>query len=87
MRLEMSGSSSLSLPDSKQVYLSVAQQTPTQITTYNGKSGVVAAGGSLDLYAPIPTYEGKHRYDPNAVWTEMEEQRLVRRVTYFFPTR
>ena len=29
-------------------------------------------------YAPIDTYEGRHRYDPTARWTPKEEKRLVR---------
>ena len=33
-------------------------------------------------YAPIDSYEGKHRYDPKAQWTEQEERKLVRKVVY-----
>ena len=39
--------------------------------------------GSLNLaecYVPIDSYEGKHRYDPEAEWTEQEEIVLIRRV-------
>lgn len=46
----------------------------------SGSGGVLAGGGSVELYAPIPEYEGKHRYDPTAEWTEKEEKVLVRRV-------
>ncbi|KAL9601527.1 MAG: hypothetical protein Q9219_002479 [cf. Caloplaca sp. 3 TL-2023] len=30
-------------------------------------------------YAPIDTYEGRHRYDPTATWTEAEERALIRK--------
>ncbi|MCJ1334415.1 hypothetical protein MMC10_011124 [Thelotrema lepadinum] len=33
-------------------------------------------------YAPIDSYEGKHRYDPKATWTPEEEKRLVRRLDW-----
>ena len=33
-------------------------------------------------YAPIDTYEGRHRYDPKAKWTPEEEKRLVRRLDW-----
>ena len=32
------------------------------------------------FYEPIASYEGRHRYDPTAQWTEQEERTLVRRV-------
>lgn len=38
------------------------------------------SGGAVELYAPIPQYEGKHRYDPTAEWTAAEEKKLVRKV-------
>jgi hypothetical protein len=72
----MSGTSSPSL-DAKEATVSIVQEQTQKI---NGLSGVLAAGGSVELYAPIPEYEGKHRYDPKAEWTEKEEQVLVRRV-------
>lgn len=37
-------------------------------------------GASAKYYEPIPEYEGRHRYDPSAQWTEKEEKRLVRKV-------
>lgn len=40
-----------------------------------------AHGARAELYEPIPEYEGRHRYDPSAEWTEKEEKRLVRRVS------
>lgn len=39
-----------------------------------------AEGGKVSYYEPIAKYEGRHRYDPSAQWTEAEETRLVRRV-------
>lgn len=33
-------------------------------------------------YAPIDTYEGRHRYDPKAKWAPEEEKRLVRRLDW-----
>jgi hypothetical protein len=35
---------------------------------------------TADIYAPIEKYEGAHRFDPKATWTEAEELSLVRRV-------
>ena len=32
------------------------------------------------FYVPIETYEGRHRYDPKAMWTEVEERSLIRRL-------
>ena len=31
-------------------------------------------------YVPIEKYEGRHRYDPKATWTEAEEKSLIRRL-------
>src|SRR3954465_5485951 len=41
-----------------------------------------ASGGETRYYEPIDTYEGKHRWDPNAEWTEQEERRLVRKLDW-----
>lgn len=49
---------------------------------YDGQgSGAFAEGGFMKHYAPIDAYEGRHRWDPNAQWTEAEEKKLVRRVS------
>ncbi|KAJ6127861.1 Major facilitator superfamily domain general substrate transporter [Penicillium samsonianum] len=77
----MSSKSSLSL-DSKQPAVTIVQQTPIPTKKYDVTSGVLAAGGSLEFYEPIAEYEGKHRYDPLAEWTEKEEKLLVRRLDY-----
>lgn len=37
-----------------------------------------------EFYAPIDEYEGKHRFDPTAKWTEEEEAKLVKRVGLSF---
>lgn len=39
-----------------------------------------------DFYKPIEKYEGRHRFDMHATWSEDEEKNLVRRVsTYLYP--
>ena len=36
---------------------------------------------SLDkYYVPIEAYEGRHRYDPKATWSETEERSLIRKL-------
>ena len=35
-----------------------------------------------NFYAPVDTYEGRHRYDPKASWTSEEEKRLVRHLDW-----
>ncbi|KAL9612353.1 MAG: hypothetical protein Q9167_003040 [Letrouitia subvulpina] len=32
-----------------------------------------------DIYKPIDKYEGRHRFDVNATWTDDEEKKLVQR--------
>ncbi|KAI9925367.1 hypothetical protein ASPWEDRAFT_164054 [Aspergillus wentii DTO 134E9] len=49
---------------------------------YHGTGDAFVDGGAAELYEPIPEYEGRHRYDPTAEWTEKEEKRLVRRLDY-----
>ncbi|KAF4449516.1 hypothetical protein F53441_7221 [Fusarium austroafricanum] len=41
------------------------------------------SGAATELYKPIPEYEGIHRYDPTAEWTEKEERKLIRRASHF----
>ena len=51
---------------------------PYAYDTFKGDES--APGVSLEQhYAPIDTYEGKHRYDPKARWTEGEEKSLIRK--------
>lgn len=33
-----------------------------------------------NFYKPIERYEGYHRYDPDYVWSEEDEKKLVRKV-------
>ncbi|SPO01798.1 related to putative tartrate transporter [Cephalotrichum gorgonifer] len=40
------------------------------------------SGVSADFYEPIAGYEGRHRYDPSAEWTQKEEKTLVRKLDY-----
>jgi hypothetical protein len=42
-----------------------------------------ASGGETRYYKPCDKYEGLHRWDPNAEWTEQEEKKIVRRVSHF----
>lgn len=48
---------------------------------HNGRDAF-AGGGSLEACQPIPEYEGRHRYDRKAQWTEEEEKKLVRKLDY-----
>lgn len=44
------------------------------------KAITFATGASVKFNEPISEYEGRHRYDPEAAWTEEEEKTLVRKV-------
>ncbi|TVY27419.1 putative transporter [Lachnellula hyalina] len=33
---------------------------------------------AAELYQPVEKYEGRHRFDPSATWTEEEERKLIR---------
>ena len=39
-----------------------------------------ALGGQARYYEPIDSYEGKHRWDPEAEWTEKEEKQVIRKL-------
>ena len=45
-----------------------------------------AQGGQTRYYKPIDAYEGRHRWDPNAEWTEKEETLIIRKVYLNLPT-
>lgn len=36
-----------------------------------------------DALRPHESYEGLHRYDPGATWTEQEERTVVRKTDFF----
>lgn len=48
--------------------------------TFQLHSDTYAEGGLTKFYEPIPEYEGRHRWDPNAEWSEVEEKKLIRKV-------
>lgn len=46
-----------------------------------GKSDPKAEERSLEsYYVPITAYEGRHRYDPKATWSQAEETSLIRKL-------
>lgn len=71
-----------SIASKDQVQESVSEKLGTQ-TLHHRKGDAFVGGGATELYEPIPEYEGRHRYDPSAEWTEKEEKRLVRKVSIF----
>ncbi|KIH93146.1 transporter [Sporothrix brasiliensis 5110] len=52
--------------------------SPTKRSRFTGDAFV--SGAAVEIYEPIPEYEGRHRYDPTAEWTEKEEKTLVRKL-------
>jgi len=42
--------------------------------------GIFVAPEALEVYRPVKEFEGAHRFDPAAKWTDEEEQKLVRKV-------
>jgi hypothetical protein len=47
----------------------------------NDLSGTVFSDPSAAaIYKPVDGYEGNHRIDPTATWTDQEEKKLIRRV-------
>lgn len=67
-----------------------SSSSPQTVTSYDSDSpsegekqsasDVYALGGQGKFYEPIPEYEGRHRWDPHAEWTEQEEKSLIRKV-------
>ncbi|KAI9757713.1 MAG: hypothetical protein M4579_003338 [Chaenotheca gracillima] len=47
-----------------------------------GHQAVSASQDFDQYYRPIDTYEGIHRFDPKAQWTEKEEKKLIRKLDY-----
>lgn len=49
----------------------------------SGKNeGVFVAPEALEVYKPVEGFEGTHRFDPSAKWSEDEEKRLVQKVSF-----
>ena len=46
----------------------------------NADGNVFSDPRAVELYKPIEKYEGRHRFDLHATWSDEEEKRLVRRV-------
>jgi hypothetical protein len=49
------------------------------------RDNVYVAPEAVELYKPVEGFEGTHRFDPNASWSEEDEKRLVRRVSRSLP--
>ena len=49
----------------------------------NADDSVFNNNKAFDIYKPIEKYEGRHRFDPRAVWSSSEEKKLVRRVSIY----
>ena len=48
------------------------------------QQSVFADSQAAEYYEPIEKYEGRHRFDPHATWSDEEERKLVRRVSTDF---
>jgi hypothetical protein len=46
----------------------------------NIKESVFSDRDAAEFYQPVAKYEGSHRFDPSATWSEAEEKRLIRTV-------
>lgn len=47
----------------------------------NADSTVFSDARAAEIYKPIEKFEGRHRFDLHATWSEDEEKKLVRRVS------
>ena len=47
----------------------------------NIQGSVFSDSRAKEFYKPIEKYEGRHRFDMHATWSDEEEKRLVRRVS------
>lgn len=68
------------LPDEKKIAAHSIGSDSDDSHQY-GTGDVFAQGGQTQYYEPIAEYEGRHRYDPTATWSEAEEKKLIRRVS------
>ncbi|MCJ1460647.1 hypothetical protein MMC28_011029, partial [Mycoblastus sanguinarius] len=48
----------------------------------NADGNVFSDPRAVELYKPIEKYEGRHRFDLHATWSDEEEKRLVRRLDW-----
>ncbi|KAH0441697.1 hypothetical protein CcaCcLH18_01957 [Colletotrichum camelliae] len=79
----MSGTPSVnSAIEQKGERLNVDDKSAASSSKQAASAEVWAVGGSAELYEPIPEYEGRHRYDPKAEWSEKEEKKLVKKLDY-----
>lgn len=53
-------------------------ESDTDVSSHRGD--VFDTSGLEDLYRPISSYEGIHRYDPKFQWPDADEKKVVRRV-------
>lgn len=71
---------------SKETAIGSASESDQSLSHEHGSGDVFANGGDSRYYEPIASYEGRHRWDPHAEWTEQEEKKLVRKVCSTSPT-
>ena len=48
---------------------------------HNADGSVFSDPRFVEMFKPIEKYEGRHRFDLHATWSDKEEKRLVRRVS------
>ena len=48
---------------------------------HNLDGSVFSDPRAIETYKPIESYEGRHRFDVHATWSDEDEKRLVRRVS------
>ena len=48
---------------------------------HNADGNVFSDPRAVEIYQPIDKYEGRHRFDLHATWSDEEERRLVQRVS------
>lgn len=54
--------------------------TETNLFSRSTRDGTFDKSSLEEYYAPIDSYEGRHRYDPKFEWDPKEEKRVVRKV-------
>ncbi|KAG8410864.1 hypothetical protein J3458_016619 [Metarhizium acridum] len=48
----------------------------------NKNEGVFVAPEALEVYKPVEGFEGTHRFDPSATWSQQEEEQLVKKLNW-----